>query len=239
MSKNKNKYLIHYILIIIILFSIFFIGNSFFQKLNNIIKKNYQSRLVEVYGNCSGDSYGFLQMVKNKYNLEKNPLIINYKVLPNSIWSIYSPSKKFDIRPRIFLNYPENLNLSLFPFNKNTFVNKSDIQFSSGIKSISFELKEDNIQIDSKLSIYKIVNNTRVNVFQKRINQIITNNEKISLNFETEDINSRWEKIYLEINSLENNTRDKLIRIELQLTHKYDLSKFKILEKFENCYYIK
>jgi hypothetical protein len=80
MSKNKNKYLIHYILIIIILFSIFFIGNSFFQKLNNIIKKNYQSRLFEVYGNCSGDSYGFLQMVKNKYNLEKNPLIINYKV---------------------------------------------------------------------------------------------------------------------------------------------------------------
>ena len=239
MSKNKNKYLIHYILIIIILFSIFFIGNSFFQKLNNIIKKNYQSRLVEVYGYCSGDSYGFLQMVKNKYNLEKNPLIINYKVLPNSIWSIYSPSKKFDIRPRIFLNYPENLNLSLFPFNKNTFVNKSDIQFSSGIKSISFELKEDNIQIDSKLSIYKIVNNTRVNIFQKRINQIITNNEKIILNFETEDINSRWEKIYLEINSLEINTRDKLIRIELQLTHKYDLSKFKILEKFENCYYIK
>jgi hypothetical protein len=176
-------------------------------------------------------------MVKNKYNLEKNPLIINYKVLPNSIWSIYSPSKKFDIRPRIFLNYPENLNLSLFPFNKNTFVNKSDIQFSSGIKSISFELKEENIQIDSKLSIYKIVNNIRVNIFQKRINQIITNNEKISLNFETEDINSRWEKIYLEINSLENNTRDKLIRIELQLTHKYDLSKFKILEKFENCYF--
>jgi hypothetical protein len=236
---SKNKYAIHYISIIIFLFAIFVISNSFPQKLNNIVKKNYQLRMIEVYGYCSGDSYGFLQMLKNKYNLEKNPTIINYKVLPNSIWAIYSPSKKFNVNPKIFLNYPESLELVLFPNNNNIFINKSDIQFSSGITSISFELTERNIQLDSDISIYKIVNNTKTDILKKKINQTISSNEKIYINFKTENINSRWEKIYLEIKNLEKKNKNNIIKIRIQLEHKYDLSKFKILEKFENCYFIK
>jgi hypothetical protein len=241
MPKNriKNKNLTQYILIISSLFIFFLVFNSFPKKLNNIIKNSYQSRLIEIYGYCSRDSYGFLQMIKNKYNIEKNPIIINYKVLPNSIWSIYSPSKKFDIKPRIFLNYPEKLNLVLFPNKNKVFINKNDIQFSSGIKSISFVFEQDSIRLDNKISVYKIVNNNRINIFEKKINQSIAKDEKINLNFKTENINSRWEKIYLEINNLDKNTEDKIIRIELQLEHKYDLSKFQILEKFENCYFIK
>ena len=198
MSKRriKNKHLILYISTILFLFIII---NSFPQKLNNIIKKNYKSRLNEIYGYCSGDSYGFLQMIKNKYNIEKNPIIINYKVLPNSLWAIYNPSKKFDIRPRIFLNYPEFLDLEMLPSNNNIFMSKSDIQYSSGINSLSFLLREESIRIDNDISIYKIINNTRINLFEKKINQTITSGERINVNFKTENINSRWEKIYLEI----------------------------------------
>ena len=238
-KRIKNKHLIQYILIISSLFIIFLIVNSFPKKLNNIIKNNYQSRLIEIYGYCSRDSYGFLQMIKNKYNIEKNPIIINYKVLPNSIWPIYSPSKKFDIRPTIFLNYPENLNLVLLPNNNKVFANKKDIQFSNGIKSISFVLKQDSIRLNNNITVYKIPNSKKIEIFKKKINQTITSGEKIDLNFTTENINSRWEKIYLEINNLDKNIEDKIVRIELQLEHKYDLSKFQILEKFENCYFIK
>ena len=238
-KRIKNKHLTEYILIISSLFIIFLIVNSFPKKLNNIIKNNYQSRLIEIYGYCSRDSYGFLQMIKNKYNIEKNPIIVNYKVLPNSIWTIYSPSKKFDIRPTIFLNYPENLNLVLLPNNDKVFANKNDIQFSNGIKSISFVLKQDSIRLDNYITVYKISNSKKIEIFKKKINQTITSDEKIDLNFTTENINSRWEKIYLEINNLDKNIEDKIVRIELQLEHKYDLSKFQILEKFENCYFIK
>lgn len=235
----KDKNIKNYILIISSLFIIFLIYNSFPQKLNNILKNNYQSRLIEIYGYCSRDSYGFLQMIKKKYNIEKNPIIINYKVLPNSIWAIYSPSKKFDIRPTIFLNYPESLNLVLFPNKNKIFVNKNDIQFSNGIKSISFVLKQDSIRLDNNITVYKILNSKKIEIFKKKINQTITSGEKIDLNFTTENINSRWEKIYLEINNLDKNIEDNIVRIELQLEHKYDLSKFQILEKFENCYFIK
>jgi hypothetical protein len=238
-KRIKNKHLTPQFIIILSFFIIFLIVNSFPQKLNNIVKKNYQSRLTEIYGYCSRDSYGFLQMIKNKYNIEKNPIIINYKILPNSIWAIYSPSKKFDTRPRIFLNYPENLNLVLLPNNENIFVNKNDIQFSSGIESISFELKQESIRLDHNIFVHKIVNNTRIKIFNKKINQTISNGEKININFKTENINSRWEKIFLEINNLDKNTGSKIIKIELQLQHKYELSKFQILEKFENCYFIK
>jgi hypothetical protein len=238
-KRIKNKHLTEYILIISSLFIIFLIVNSFPKKLNNIIKNNYQSRLIEIYGYCSRDSYGFLQMVNNKYNIKKNPIIINYKVLPNSIWTIYSASKKFDIRPTIFLNYPENLNLVLFPNNNKVFVNKNHIQFSNGIKSISFVLKQDSIRLDNNITVYKIPNSKKIEIFKKKINQTITSGEKIDLNFTTENINSRWEKIYLEINNLDKNIEDKIVKIELQLEHKYDLSKFQILEKFENCYFIK
>jgi len=238
-KRIKNKHLTQYILIISSLFIIFLIVNSFPKKLNNIIKNNYQSRMIEIYGYCSRDSYGFLQMIKNKYNIKKNPIIINYKVLPNSIWTIYSPSKKFDIRPTIFLNYPENLNLVLLPNNNKVFANKNDIQFSNGIKSISFVLKQDSIRLNNNITVYKIPNSKKIEIFKKKINQTITSGEKIDLNFTTENINSRWEKIYLEINNLDKNIEDKIVRIELQLDHKYDLSKFQILEKFENCYFIK
>jgi hypothetical protein len=241
MSKKriKNEHLTQYILTISTLFIIFLIVNSFPKKLNNIIKNNYQSRLVDIYGYCSGDSYGFLQMIKNKYNIKKNPIIINYKVLPNSIWTIYNPSKKFDIRPTIFLNYPENLNLVLFPNKSKVFVNKNDIQFSNGIRSISFILQQDSIRLDNNISVYKILNGKKIEIFKKKIDLTIASDEKIDLNFKTENINSRWEKIYLEINNLDKNTEDKIVRIELQLEHKYDISKFQILEKFDNCYFIK
>ena len=76
-------------------------------------------------------------------------------------------------------------------------------------------------------------------IYNKKINQTISNGEKININFKTENINSRWEKIFLEINNLDKNTGSKIIKIELQLQHKYELSKFQILEKFENCYFIK
>lgn len=241
MSKNKInniRFKHYYIPIIIIFFIIFFITTSFIQKFNNILKNNYYSRMVETNGYCSMDSYGFLQMIKKKYNLEKNPIIINYKVLPNSIWAIYTSSKKFDNRPRIFLNYPKNLDLLLFPSNK-FFINKSDIQFSTGIKSISFILKEENIRLSHDISIYKILNHKKIYIFKKRIDQIITNTEKIDVNFKTESINSRWEKVYLEIKNLDENIMKKIIRIELELKHKYDLSEFEILENYENCYFIK
>ena len=71
-------------------------------------------------------------------------------------------------------------------------------------------------------TIYRCITRSKTNKFW------VISSENNYLNF---DFGCRPRK--------DKNIEDKIVKIELQLEHKYDLSKFQILEKFENCYFIK
>ena len=110
-KKNKIKQNIHLNLIIIFLFIIFLIKSDFFRKLYFLNQDSYTKRMVNQYGYCSKESYGFLVDLKKKYKFDVNPKIINYDVLPPSNWIIYNSSQNFEKRPRIFLNYRKEQSL--------------------------------------------------------------------------------------------------------------------------------
>ena len=104
-KKNKIKQNIHLNLIIIFLFIIFLIKSDFFRKLYLLKQENYTKRMVNQYGYCSKESYGFLVDLKKKYKFDVNPKIINYDVLPSSNWIIYNSSHDFGKEPKIFFIY--------------------------------------------------------------------------------------------------------------------------------------
>ena len=68
-KKNKIKQNIHLNLIVIFLLIIFLNKSDFFKKLYFLIQDNYTKRMVDQYGYCSKESYGFLMDLKKNSNL--------------------------------------------------------------------------------------------------------------------------------------------------------------------------
>ena len=63
-KKNKIKQNINLNLIIIFLLIIFLIKSDFFRKLYFLNQENYTKRMVDQYGYCTKESYGFLVDLK-------------------------------------------------------------------------------------------------------------------------------------------------------------------------------
>jgi len=235
--KKIKKNNLGFLIIIFLLILIFVKENNIFKKIYYINTKNFETRMTMVHGFCDKDYYGFIKMLKNKYKFNNNPKIIDYKIQPNPLWIIYNPEKKFDDKPSIFLNYKKKLNIT-FSKKNNIFISNNKVQHSNKIESISFKVSK-NFNINHLIKVYKLVDNKKIEIFQKKINEELNNNEIIDLNFKTEKINSRWENIIIEIQDLEI-TKLKLIdQIIFNLQNKYIFSDNQIIEKFNNCYYIK
>ena len=62
---------------------------------------------------------------------------------------------------------------------------------------------------------------------------------EIIINYNTEQINSRWENIYVDLLSLEKNTFQKINGIKLNLINKFQILDEDIIFKRGNCIYIK
>ena len=77
--KKNKEFIFKTILILLI-----FIYTNFFLNIYLILQKNYQSRMVSVYGYCDKQGYGFIQKFKSKYNLSNNSKLINKNDYPNS-----------------------------------------------------------------------------------------------------------------------------------------------------------
>ena len=235
-KKNKIKQNIHLNLIIIFLFVIFLIKSDFFKKLYFLNQDNYTKRMVNQYGYCSKDSYGFLIDLKKKYNFDLNPKIINYKVLPSSNWIIYNSSQDFEKKPRIFLNYKKEQSLKFNNLEKN-FISEGYVQYTNFLESITFKTKNENFYMNDKIKIYKVINGRKKLVFEKYINENIGNQKKIYTNFETEVFNSRWERFYLELDNISHNS--KINEVILNFKNKYQFSDEDVLFSKKNCFYIK
>ena len=159
-KKNKIKQNIHLNLIVIFLLIIFLNKSDFFRKLYFLNQDNYTKRMVDQYGYCSKESYGFLVDLKKKFKFDVNPKIINYDVLPPSNWIIYNSSQDFEKRPRIFLNYRKDQSLKFNNLGKN-FISEGHVQYTNFLESITFKTKDSNFNINDKIKIYKVINSKK------------------------------------------------------------------------------
>ena len=227
------------VLIICFLILSFIYNHNFFRKLYNIFIINIESRLTKKHGYCFRESVGFLRMLKKKYKFNFNPLIVNYEdSVPSSGWSIYDNHNKTDKNHKILLNYPKNLSLYFKPLNK-IFYSEDTVRHSNGISNIIFDLKDEHIKIDSKIKIYSKTFNTKEIIYEENFHKLVENNQIIPIEFKTKKINSIYKPIFVEILDLSDNQIGKINSIILNLNHEFNLKDFTIIEKFNNCYYVK
>lgn len=232
-QKNFNFYLI-----LIFLTIIFLVKLDFFKNLYFVITQNYEQRMVKIYGYCERDSFGFLNEIKNKYSFDENPKILNSKVLPNSDWVMFDSTKKFSKEPKIFLNYIQNPSLN-FKRSSNIFESVNHVQFTDNLNSIIFDIEDNKINFKGNIKVYKKKYNKKELIFEKFIEQTLHNKKPININFKTESLNSRWEKFFIEFENTQQDQKNKIKSISLNLNNKFQFSKSQIIFSKDNCYYIK
>ena len=237
--KLKNTTTYNNILFIFLIFVIliFLQKNEILRKLYTIQTNNLEKRLIQIYGDCGNYSYGFLNEINNKFILKQNPVIVNYLVQPNSNWLLHDTSKKISKKPNIFINYKKKLSLKFIPEN-NIFASTENIQGSSGIKEISFDVTEP-VKINHIIQIFKIIDNNKKIIFEIKINDLLENKKNIIINYDTNQIDSRWERIYVDLINLDKKTLQKINGIKLNLKNKYKILDKDIIFKRGNCIYIK
>jgi len=227
------------VLIIGFLILSFIYNHNLFRKLYNVFVMNYESRLIKKSGYCFRESVGFLRMLKKKYKFNFNPLIVNYEdAVPSSRWSIYDNHNKTDKNHKILLNYSKNLSLYFKPLNK-IFYSEGTVKHSNGISNIIFDLKDKHIRIDSKIKIYRKTFNKKEIIYEENFHKLVENNQIIPIEFKTKKINSIYSPTFVEISDLSDNQIGKINSITLNLNHEFNLKDFTIIEKFNNCYYVK
>tara|TARA_B100001540_G_C15622997_1_gene558499 strand:+ start:297 stop:740 length:444 start_codon:yes stop_codon:yes gene_type:complete len=110
-NYKKNTKLFY---IVILFFIIFFLNNyQIYKKTFFLLSRDYEKRMVDEHGYCSRESFGFINYVIKKHNLNKTPRVINFEKVPNNYWAFFRfdtniDNNKFDSKYLILLNYTEN-----------------------------------------------------------------------------------------------------------------------------------
>ena len=125
-KKINNKI---FLLLVLILFIC--VKYDFFTNTYNLVKKDYPSRMISIYGDCSKEGYGFTKFIFDKYNPKYNLVILNGQ--PNIFGSpaalFYDKSKLFTDKMKILINYNEDISKNFKDFqilekNKNCYLIK-------------------------------------------------------------------------------------------------------------------
>tara|TARA_B100000795_G_scaffold139746_1_gene104612 strand:- start:321 stop:1034 length:714 start_codon:yes stop_codon:yes gene_type:complete len=230
MHSNKIFYFISIILVIMIFFKTSFVNN-----LKNVLESSENERITKLYGYCKNESIGYLKYLKKKYDIKSNPKIINYVHTPPNKWAIYDVlAQNIDSTKLIILNYPGNeINLKLSYYKKN-FYELNDPYFYSIISNLIASLEiQDSIEPNINITFYL---KDRSNNFQKlkTINAKKykdTNDYIINQTFDDFKINEL--RLFLKIDGL-----NKKSKLTVKLKNKYDLENFKILDQYQNCYFV-
>ena len=229
-TKKKNK---NILLIILIIF--FAVKVDFFKNFYNIFSKNYDERMNIVYDFCFEEGIGYLRYIKKKFNINDNPTIINYAHVPNNNWAIINTNtinKKSD--KIIFLNYPGSEKKIELQKIKNNLYEFKDVEFYKDkyskikkIEIISKNLSQENYTIEI-FTVDKSLNKKRI----KKINLLKSTNFPINLLFDK--INLSEKKLFFKLDNIDDN-----FELNLLLINKYFLNQYKIIDKFNNCYFVK
>ena len=232
-NKNLLSYLIISFLILILIYN-----NNLPKKTYKILSIDYNDRINNIYGFCGNESVGYLKHIKKKYNIKDNLKIFDYAVHAPSEWSINNPQNKTIDNKFILLNYPEIFDIKFSNDNKGSWHKNQYIQYSKGINYIYFNLNKANIKINGSVEIIKKSLNKEKIIHSFKINQIINNKQKIYINYLSNDLNSRWHPVYLRVKLMDKINFKYINSISINLKNMFDINKFKIIDKFENCYYV-
>ena len=229
-TKKKNK---NILLVILIIF--FSVEVDLFKNFYNIFSKNYDERMNIVYDFCFEEGIGYLRYIKKKFNINDNPTIINYAHVPNNNWAIINTNainKKSD--KIIFLNYPGSEKKIELHKIKNNLYEFKDVEFYKDkyskikkIEIISKNLPQKNFTIEI-FTVDKYINKKHI----KKINLLKSTNYPINLLFDK--INLSEKKLFFKLDNIDDN-----FELNLLLINKYFLNQYKIIDKFENCYFVK
>ena len=238
--KKKSQ-----IIVLLILTIAVGIKTNFFRNLAEVALHKFDDRIINKYGYCSGESIGYLLYLKKKYQIKDNPKIVNYIHTPQVNWAMINTniinknSKKL-----IFLNYPgpeisiglKKINSNLFEFeNAEFFSNKFD-----KIESIEIVNNSKNFEkIDWKIDIITIdQSRNKKNIKAFDIETFLGESVKIKLDIFFENLNLMGEKLYFKIKN-RNISKFENLQLKIVLKNKYILENFQIIDKIDNCYYIK
>ena len=240
--KKKSQIIVLLILIIAV-----GIKTNFFRNLAEVALHKFDDRIINKYGYCSGESIGYLLYLKKKYQIKDNPKIVNYVHVADANWAIVN-TKIIDKNSKklILLNYPgSEIKMNLKKINNNLFELHNTSFFSDKFNKIeSIEILSNSInskKIDWNLEIItvdrsgnkKIVEEFNIKNFLGK--SLIIKSNSLNLN---ESLNLDKKKLYFKIKN-KNNVHIEDIRMGVILKNKYILEDFQIINKINNCYYIK
>ena len=129
MQFIKKKELRNIGLFLVIILIIFKFFNTPYN-LYSVLNWNYEKRMEQNYGFCNNESWGFYNLVINKFNLDGNEIFIfndeGYRTLEN-FFNIKKASKN-DANYLIILNYQSQDNENIFN-GKYDFIKNYEILF--------------------------------------------------------------------------------------------------------------
>lgn len=224
-----------YLIIIIICFLYFSIKNDFVKNLLFTTKFNENNRISQIYGFCGGESIGYLRSIKKKFDLATNPEIINFDHTPQVLWSIYNSNyNDKESKKIILLNYPGNEIAVNLKKEKDNLYEIKDIFFLSLISKRIEYLSIDNPNIHViQIEIYELKKNNNLSKIKTLKLKKDKNEIKFSLNENLKDlINNDDNKIFLKFVKNDNS------KINLILRNKYMINEYKIIDKYQNCYFL-
>ena len=240
MLNTKKKSQIIVLLILIIALSI---KTNFFKNLAQVSLYKFDDRIISRYGYCSDESIGYLLYLKKKYQIKDNPKIVNYIHTPQVNWAIRNTKKiNKNSKQLILLNYPgSKIRIDLKKINNNLFEFKDAYFFSikfDNIESVEIFNNSKNFEkINWKLDIIKIDksrNKKNIKIFN--VEGFLNESLKIKLDLLFEKLELAEEKLYFKINNI---SKFENIQLQIILKNKYILNNFQIIDKFDNCYYVK
>ena len=240
MLNIKKKSQIIVLLILIIVLSV---KTNFIKNLAQLNLYKFDDRIIRSYGYCSDESIGYLLYLKKKYQISDNPKIVNYAHAPQVNWAIVNTKIiNKSSNKLILLNYPgPEMSIGLKKINKNLFEFKDATFFSNkfdNIKSIKILNNSKNFEkINWKLDIVKIdKSRNKKNVKTFNVEGFLNKSLKIKLDLLFENLDLAEEKLYFKINNI---SKFENIQLQIVLKNRYILDNFHIIDKFDNCYYVK
>ena len=93
---------------VLIILVILFVQIDFFKKTYFTLTRSYENRMISSYEYCGQESIGFLDYVKNNFDINYQIPIKNFADSPNSSW-YFSGFNKIDTNKIIFLNFTKDI----------------------------------------------------------------------------------------------------------------------------------
>tara|TARA_Y100000591_G_C21707238_1_gene631489 strand:- start:130 stop:846 length:717 start_codon:yes stop_codon:yes gene_type:complete len=229
------------LIIIIFFLTLILIKTSTTSNLINLVKYNYDERWNKVYGYCENEALGFVKYIQKKYEFETTPKIVNFKKFPDASWVLMKSKINQSKDKIILLNYIPKQKYKLKKIKNNKYISENTIFSVSSVDSVIINKSKGNLK--GKLKIYK--SDAHKDIL---IDEIIFDekNEKIIFNeFSDMKLNNpmdpldRERKYIIKIETDNEIELNKIKNVTITFNNIYNLDKYKIIERYDNCFFIK